>query len=95
MHDGDNDHDSDGGTQEQQRNQKPGQDAILRQWLHYGQIVGRQVRFAHAPHSPTGIVVGLDKDGALLVQQAAGVQRRVIAGEVTFVSTEDDTESPI
>jgi len=58
---------------------------ILQRWLHYGQIIGRQVRFTHAYSADTGTVVGLDADGALLVQNTAGMQQRLVAGEVTFI----------
>ena len=58
---------------------------ILQRWLHYGQIIGRQVRFTHAYSAGTGTVVGLDADGALLVQNTAGMQQRLVAGEVTFI----------
>lgn len=74
--------------------QHGGHAAILQQWLHYGPIIGRQVRFTHESHSTSGIVCGLDEDGALLVQQATGTPHRVIAGEVTFISPEEPIESP-
>src|SRR5262252_5219111 len=37
---------------------------ILQRWLHYGQIIGRQVRFTSEYSAGTGTVVGLDADGA-------------------------------
>jgi BirA family biotin operon repressor/biotin-[acetyl-CoA-carboxylase] ligase len=59
--------------------------AIVQRWLHYGQIRGQQVRFTQQQGTSLGTVLGLDEDGALLVQNAAGVQQRLIAGEVMFL----------
>lgn len=59
--------------------------SILQRWLHYGQIIGRQVRFTHEYSAGTGTVVGLDADGALLVQNPDGMRQRLVAGEVTFI----------
>lgn len=58
---------------------------IWQRWLHYGQIIGRQVRFTQQQSAGCGTVVGLDADGALLVQDAGGIRHRLIAGEVQFV----------
>ena len=58
---------------------------ILQTWLRYSAIIGRQVAFPHEPQTDPALVVGLDHDGALLVQQATGALRRVVAGEVAFV----------
>ena len=59
--------------------------SILQRWLHYGPIIGRQVCFTHESNAGTGTVVGLDADGALLVQNADGIRQRLVAGEVTFI----------
>jgi BirA family biotin operon repressor/biotin-[acetyl-CoA-carboxylase] ligase len=59
--------------------------SIVQRWLHYGQIIGRQVRFTHDASAGTGTVVGLAVDGALLVRNSAGMQQRLVAGEVTFI----------
>jgi BirA family biotin operon repressor/biotin-[acetyl-CoA-carboxylase] ligase len=58
---------------------------ILQRWLHYGQIIGRQVRFTHASGTGVGTVVDLDEAGALLVQHTDGVRHRLVAGEVVFL----------
>lgn len=58
---------------------------ILQRWLHYGPIIGRPVRFTYACSAGTGTVVGLDEDGALLVQNTSGMRQRLVAGEVTFI----------
>jgi BirA family biotin operon repressor/biotin-[acetyl-CoA-carboxylase] ligase len=59
--------------------------SILQRWLHYGPIIGRQVRFTYASSGGTGTVVGLAEDGALVVQHPDGMQRRLVAGEITFI----------
>jgi BirA family biotin operon repressor/biotin-[acetyl-CoA-carboxylase] ligase len=58
---------------------------IRERWLHYGRIVGRRVRFSQTSADEEGTVVGLDEDGALLVQTASQSSQRVVSGEVTFV----------
>ena len=58
---------------------------ILQRWLHYGQIIGHQVCFTSEYGAGTGTVVGLDADGALLVQHSNGMRQRLVAGEVTFL----------
>ena len=58
---------------------------IRQRWLHYGPIIGRQVRFTHESGTGVGTVVDLDEDGALLVQNTAGVRHRLVAGEVVFL----------
>ena len=59
---------------------------IRQRWLHYGgQMIGRQVRFAPEPSAGVGTVMDLDEHGALLVQNADGIQHRLIAGEVLFL----------
>jgi BirA family biotin operon repressor/biotin-[acetyl-CoA-carboxylase] ligase len=57
---------------------------ILERWQYYGRIAGRPVRFTVGTAVQTGTVVGLDDDGALLVQGGHGPVQRVIAGEVVF-----------
>jgi len=59
--------------------------SILQRWLHYGPIIGRQVCFTYGSSAGTGTVVGLDVDGALLVQHTDGMRQRLVAGEVTFI----------
>ena len=58
---------------------------ILQRWLHHSQITGRQVRFTSEYSAGTGTVVGLDADGALVVQHSNGMRQRLVAGEVTFL----------
>jgi len=59
--------------------------SIVQRWLHYGSIIGRQVRFTYESSAGIGTVVGLAEDGALLIQHTDGRQQRLIAGEVTFL----------
>lgn len=65
--------------------QDAGMAPIRQRWLHYGAIVGRQIRFTHdsPPHFAT--VMGLDEDGALSVRLADGTPHRIIAGDVVFL----------
>jgi BirA family biotin operon repressor/biotin-[acetyl-CoA-carboxylase] ligase len=65
--------------------QQGGMSYILERWRHYGNIIGRRVRFSQAIDIKEGTVVGLDADGALLVRTAGGVLQRVFSGEVIFV----------
>jgi BirA family biotin operon repressor/biotin-[acetyl-CoA-carboxylase] ligase len=58
---------------------------IRERWLHYSRIIGRRVRFCQTSAAAEGTVVGLDEDGALLVQTASQPAQRVFSGEVTFV----------
>lgn len=65
--------------------QQTGIAPILERWLHYGPIVGRAVRFADADATRSGIVTGLDEDGALLVATDAAAPQRIYSGEVIFL----------
>ncbi len=58
---------------------------ILKRWLHYGPILGRQVHFTHDDATHDATVVGLDEDGALRVRLADGSHERLIAGNVVFL----------
>ena len=59
--------------------------SILQRWLHYGPIIGRQVRFTYESSAGLGTIVGLAADGALVVQHPDGMQQRLVAGEITFI----------
>jgi BirA family biotin operon repressor/biotin-[acetyl-CoA-carboxylase] ligase len=65
--------------------QDTGMTAILERWQHYGRISGRVVQFSHAAETTTGQVLGLDADGALVVQTVEGRQERILSGEVIFL----------
>jgi BirA family biotin operon repressor/biotin-[acetyl-CoA-carboxylase] ligase len=65
--------------------QHAGVASILERWRHYGRLPGRMVQFAQAAEMRTGRVIGLDDEGALIVQTVDGVHHHVISGEVTFL----------
>ena len=65
--------------------QQPDMATIRQRWLHYGQVIGRQVQYTHATAPVVATVVDLDADGALLVQHDDGLQHRLVAGEVVFL----------
>ncbi len=62
-----------------------GMSPVRERWLHYGPIIGRQVRCSHGATSYAATVVGLAEDGALLVQTDHGTPQRVISGDVIFL----------
>lgn len=65
--------------------QQTGVGPILERWLYYGPIVGRSVRFSDATATKTGVVTGLDENGALLVDTGATVLQQIYSGEVIFL----------
>jgi BirA family biotin operon repressor/biotin-[acetyl-CoA-carboxylase] ligase len=65
--------------------QHTGLASIRERWLHYGRIVGRRVRFSHVSTDKEGTVIGLDEDGALLVQAGNNTPQRLLSGNVTFI----------
>jgi BirA family transcriptional regulator, biotin operon repressor / biotin---[acetyl-CoA-carboxylase] ligase len=58
-----------------------GQDHIRQSWLNYADIIGRRIEVVFKSDTQRGIVVGLDENGALLLQGETGVQQ-VLAGDV-------------
>jgi BirA family biotin operon repressor/biotin-[acetyl-CoA-carboxylase] ligase len=65
--------------------QHAGVASILERWRHYGRLPGRMVQFTQATETRTGRVIGLDDDGALVVQTGDGVYHHLISGEVIFL----------
>jgi BirA family biotin operon repressor/biotin-[acetyl-CoA-carboxylase] ligase len=65
--------------------QQTGIAPVLERWLHYGSIVGRAVRFSDADATRRGVVIGLDEDGALLVETDAPALQRIHSGEIIFL----------
>ena len=51
-------------------------------WLHYADILGRPIRVVFKEDSSCGVVTGIDDDGTLVMQDARGGSRRVVAGDV-------------
>jgi BirA family biotin operon repressor/biotin-[acetyl-CoA-carboxylase] ligase len=65
--------------------QDTGMTSILERWRRYGCIHGRVVQFSQAAKTKTGHVIGLDDDGALIVQTVDGRQERIVSGQVIFL----------
>lgn len=65
--------------------QRTGVAPILERWLHHGPIVGRKVRFTDANKARTGVITGLDENGALLVDTGTHTPQRIYSGEVIFL----------
>jgi BirA family biotin operon repressor/biotin-[acetyl-CoA-carboxylase] ligase len=49
-------------------------------------LKGRQVRLDEAGRALTGLAVGIEADGALVIETAPGARRRVVAGDVSVRS---------
>lgn len=62
--------------------------AIRPLWERYSALTGRRVTVIEMGTRQTGVVRGIDFDGALLLQTAAGVQR-IVAGDVTLEGAYD------
>ncbi len=58
-----------------------GQDHIRKTWLEYADIVGRRIEAVYKNDVQRGTVVGLDENGALLLEGESGIQQ-VLAGDV-------------
>jgi BirA family biotin operon repressor/biotin-[acetyl-CoA-carboxylase] ligase len=59
--------------------------AVRPAWEHYAAgLIGQQITVAAPEGTITGVVLGLDSDGALLLQDE-GTTRRILAGDVTVV----------
>jgi BirA family transcriptional regulator, biotin operon repressor / biotin---[acetyl-CoA-carboxylase] ligase len=59
-------------------------DGVLAEWSRRDALLGRAVRIQDAGPERTGIARGLDRSGALLLEEADGTRRRVTAGEVSI-----------
>lgn len=60
--------------------------AYRSEWRSGDYLRGRAVRLDEATGAVTGTALGIDLDGALLVETAAGVRRRIVAGDVSVRS---------
>jgi BirA family biotin operon repressor/biotin-[acetyl-CoA-carboxylase] ligase len=58
-----------------------GQDHIRESWLKYADIIGKRIEVVFKSDTQRGTVVGLDENGALLIEGETGVQQ-VLAGDV-------------
>jgi len=57
--------------------------AYRNEWRSGDYLRGRAVRLDETAGAVTGTALGIDADGALLVETAAGVRRRIVAGDVS------------
>lgn len=58
---------------------------IREQWLSRSALTGRRIRVSFQESEAVGIVVGLDDDGALLIQDDGGKIEKILAGDVSIV----------
>jgi len=58
-----------------------GQDHIRQSWLKYADIIGKRIEVVYQSDTQRGTVVGLDENGALLLEGETGLQQ-VLAGDV-------------
>jgi BirA family transcriptional regulator, biotin operon repressor / biotin---[acetyl-CoA-carboxylase] ligase len=56
------------------------------EWRSGDYLRGRAVRLDEAAGAVTGTALGIDGDGALLIETAGGVRRRIVAGDVSVRS---------
>ena len=60
--------------------------ALRGHWERYaGHMLGKRISVAAPEGTVVGIVLGLDSDGALLVQGDGGARHRLLAGDVTVI----------
>jgi BirA family biotin operon repressor/biotin-[acetyl-CoA-carboxylase] ligase len=57
--------------------------AYRAEWRSGDYLRGRAVRLDETAGAITGTAIGIDDDGALLIETAAGVRRRIVAGDVS------------
>jgi BirA family biotin operon repressor/biotin-[acetyl-CoA-carboxylase] ligase len=58
-----------------------GQDHVRQRWLQYADIIGRRIEVVYQSDTQRGTVVGLDENGALLLESETGL-KQVLAGDV-------------
>jgi BirA family transcriptional regulator, biotin operon repressor / biotin---[acetyl-CoA-carboxylase] ligase len=51
-------------------------------WLRYADILGRPIRVVFREDTQTGVVLGIDDDGTIVMKDADGMTQRVIAGDI-------------
>jgi len=54
------------------------------EWASRLTILGRRVQVAFEGHTVEGIAVGADAEGALIVEDAAGARRVILAGDLAL-----------
>lgn len=58
---------------------------IREEWLSRSTVQGRTVRVSFGNGDTVGVVIGVDNDGALLLDHGSGAPERVLAGDVTIL----------
>jgi BirA family biotin operon repressor/biotin-[acetyl-CoA-carboxylase] ligase len=58
-------------------------------WMSYADILGRRINVVFKEEIQTGMVTGIDDDGAILMKGENGVIQRVIAGDVHLLREEN------
>jgi BirA family biotin operon repressor/biotin-[acetyl-CoA-carboxylase] ligase len=61
--------------------------AIRPLWENYSRLTGKRVVVDEAGRRIEGKAIGLDADGALVLEEKEGRHRRIVAGEVTVISS--------
>ncbi|HUO04687.1 MAG TPA: biotin--[acetyl-CoA-carboxylase] ligase [Candidatus Binataceae bacterium] len=56
--------------------------AVRPAWERYSALTGRRVTLVDGEHGRTGIVRGIDADGALMLETGGGIER-IVAGEIS------------
>jgi len=64
---------------------RDGFEAVRPHWLPYSILTGKRIRVAFQDEVEEGTAVGLDADGALLLEEPGGVRKRVLAGDATIL----------
>ncbi len=64
---------------------REGFDAIRVRWLRYSVLTGQRIRVSFQDVVEEGTAVGLDDDGALILEEPPGVFKRVLAGDATIL----------
>jgi len=60
--------------------------SILQEWCHFSATLGRQVK-VNTPEGPfEGYALNIDDDGALVLRLDSGFLKRILTGDVTFIS---------
>lgn len=59
-----------------------GFEPVRARWRELSSTLGRAVRIEDGPNSQSGLAIDLEVDGALIVEDAAGVRHRVVSGDV-------------
>jgi len=62
--------------------QRDGFPAVRDPFLRYSRIVGQAIRVVFREDTQTGVVEDIDRDGAILLRDAAGAVHRIAAGDV-------------